>query len=329
MNNNKNQRTGLICSTNTWFKSKATKVSALSGVFLCVFGLIALPTLAEDEVFLATLDQDRVLEVINISNREGYDNQPHFTPDSTALLFSAMYAVPKTDKVDSMQTDVMRYDIKSAQVSNISNSSASEYSPTITPDGLHYSIIRVGKDAKQLLWQYPYGPVDENRQQQKSLIPNIYDVGYHVWLNSEELLLFVLGDPMTLQHVNINTEKMRLVDTKIGRTLRKLPEQNIFSYTKEVNQQSQLKLYNPKIKSVETSVFLPKGSMYYAWHNNGKLLSGDASKVMIANINSENKKWVMWQDFSDVCAGTITRMVMAKNSKYFAFVCQTPDEKSE
>ena len=40
---------------------------------------------------------------INISNSPGYDNQPSFLPDSSAVLFSS--------NRDGKQTDIYRYDI--------------------------------------------------------------------------------------------------------------------------------------------------------------------------------------------------------------------------
>src|SRR5207342_1635807 len=42
------------------------------------------------EVFLATLDPSAgVTSWMNISNSPGYDNQPSFLPDSSAILFSS------------------------------------------------------------------------------------------------------------------------------------------------------------------------------------------------------------------------------------------------
>jgi len=42
------------------------------------------------EVYLATLDPSAgVTSWMNISNSPGYDNQPSFLPDSSAILFSS------------------------------------------------------------------------------------------------------------------------------------------------------------------------------------------------------------------------------------------------
>ncbi|WNC73671.1 hypothetical protein RGQ13_06680 [Thalassotalea psychrophila] len=293
--------------------------------FLAIFAFSAFSTVvvAEDEVYIAEIKGDKVVSVTNVSQRQGYDNQPHFTADSKSLLYTAMYEVTNSDGKASQQTDSLHFDLTSKKISNITSTAASEYSPTITPDGEHFSVIRVGDDGRQLLWQYPYTVQETNKELVgKPLIPTVFDVGYHVWLNSDELLLFVLGQPMTLQRVQLSTAKSQQVDTNIGRTLRKLPNENLYSYTKAVIDEWQLKLYNPEDKTVKSSVILPAKNMYYAWHQSGDLLSADKALVMRHNLE-QGSKWKSFFDFSNDCKGDITRMVMSNDSKYLAFVCAT------
>ncbi len=293
---------------------------------LSAFMSISAFSQAEDDVFLAELKAGKVVSVKNVSNRTGYDNQPHFTPDSNGLLFSAMY---KTEEQgDKAQTDFMYHDINKGGVVNFSNSAASEYSPTITPDGKHVSMIRVGDDGKQLLWQYPFDLSSQNVEKQgTSLKPNVFDVGYHVWINPKELLVFMLGEPMTLQRLNLQTDKLSLVDNNIGRTLRKVPNKDLFSYTKLVNDRWLVKLYNPMTKGVKNAVLLPSDNMYYAWHQDGRLLSAQDNVVKVINSNVFGDKWRTFADFSTDCKGQITRMVMSNNSQYLAFVCHTEDKQ--
>lgn len=293
--------------------------------FLVIFSFSVFSTavLAEDEVYIAEIKDNKIVSVDNVSQRQGYDNQPHFTADSKSLLFTAMYEVATVDGKASQQTDSLHFDLTSKKLSNLTSTTASEYSPTITPDGEHFSVIRVGDDGRQLLWQYPYSAVETKKELVgESLIPTVFDVGYHVWLNSDELLLFVLGEPMTLQRVQLSTAKSQQVDTDIGRTLRKLPNKNLYSYTKAVGDEWQLKLYNPADKTVSSSVILPAKNMYYAWHQNGALLSADKAIVMINELD-DGDKWQPFIDFSMHCKGDITRMVMSNNASYLAFVCAT------
>ncbi|TLU67637.1 hypothetical protein FE810_01440 [Thalassotalea litorea] len=329
---------GLISSFNhTQYKEKPTHVLAAMILFFGGSSVVQ----AEDEIYLATLTADKASKVVNITNRPGYDNQPHFTPDSKALLFTAMFTTGKGEDV-AQQTDSMHYDLSSGQLTNLTQSAASEYSPTVTPDSEHFSVIRVGSDGKQLLWQYPLTAensegVVKREAQGSALYPELYDIGYHVWLDDEELLLFVLGEPMQLQRANIKDKKADVVDMNIGRTLRQVPGEKLFSYNKEHGQGWQMYLYDRDQKTTHANINLPSDNMYYAWHMDGSLLTAIGNKVYQTSVDLtpspeavtlkqpkvSGAKWAIWQDFSNECKGNITRMVMSDDQKHFAFVCNT------
>ena len=75
------------------------------------------PPPPDTEIFLATLSiRDGKVEIgkpINISNSPGYDNQPSFTPDGAAVLFTSVRGGRKPDPANSAATgsDIYRYDI--------------------------------------------------------------------------------------------------------------------------------------------------------------------------------------------------------------------------
>jgi len=75
----------------------------------------------------------------NVTNNPGYDNQPFFTADSRSILFTSI-------RGGGTQTDIYRYDIQTAQTTQVTNTPESEYSPTITPSG-GLSVVRVELDA--------------------------------------------------------------------------------------------------------------------------------------------------------------------------------------
>lgn len=278
-------------------------------------------SIAEDEVYLATLKQDKVTQVINISKRIGYDNQPHFTPDSQAVLYSAMFVEGIND---SAQTDSMRFDISTGLTTNLTKSTASEYSPTVMLNGEDFSVIYVGDDGRQRFSSYPLAG-GKATSLVTQLDKNFADIGYHVWLNPSELLMFVLAEPMQLQRVNLSTGKSDIIDTDIGRTLRKVPNSELFSYNKAVGQQWQMQLFDPENNKTQQSVTLPKDNMYYAWHVDGRLISAIGTKLVINSVQASDSKWQDWQDVTSYCSGSVTRLTMSADSQYLAFVCNTPD----
>ena len=119
---------------------------------------------------------------INISNSPGYDNQPSFTPDGAAVLFTSVRGERKPDPANSAATgsDIYRYDIAPARLSQVTNTPEAEYSPTVTPDGRHISVIRVEGDGTQRLWRFTI-----EGTQPELVLRDVKPVGYHAWADAQ------------------------------------------------------------------------------------------------------------------------------------------------
>ncbi len=164
----------------------------------------------DSEVYLASWPGQGVAisAVTNISNDPEYDNQPSFTSDSRAVLF--------TSKRDGKQTDIYRYDIASKALTQLTHTPESEYSPLVTPDGKTFSVVRVEADGTQRLWRF-----DLDGSNPRLVLENVKPVGYHAWIDATHLALFVLGaqgQPATLQIADTMTGKAEIVATNIGRS---------------------------------------------------------------------------------------------------------------
>jgi dipeptidyl aminopeptidase/acylaminoacyl peptidase len=171
---------------------------------------------------------------VNISNNPGYDNQPAFTPDGAAVLFTSVRGDRKPDAKNTAQTgsDIYRYDIKSGQLSQVTNTAESEYSPTVTPDGRHISVIRVEPDGTQRLWQFTL-----DGQSPELVLTDIKPVGYHAWAGPNTLALFVLGKPQTLQVADRRTGKADIVAQGIGRSVQRVPRGGISFVLREATEE--------------------------------------------------------------------------------------------
>src|SRR5947209_13786774 len=74
------------------------------------------------DIFLAPVRVGRGTLVVgapvNVTKRPGYDNQPSFTPDSRAILFTSVRA--------DAQADIYRYGISTKATSRLTNTPESE-----------------------------------------------------------------------------------------------------------------------------------------------------------------------------------------------------------
>jgi len=151
----------------------------------------------------------------NITNNPGYDNQPFFTADSRSILYTSI-------RGGGTETDIYRYDIPTAQTTQMTNTPESEYSPTITPSGA-LSVVRVelDTDKTQRLWQFTADGRDP-----RIVLPNVKPVGYHAWADDHTVALFILGAsgaPATLQLADTRTGDAKVIATDIGRSLQRMP----------------------------------------------------------------------------------------------------------
>src|SRR5206468_2458099 len=147
---------------------------------------------------------------VNITQREGYDNQPYFLPHSPHLFYTS---------IAKNQADIYRYNLKTGKSAAFTNTPESEYSTGLTPDGKFISVVRVEADQKtQRLWEFPL-----NGGPPRLVLTNIKPVGYYLWLSTNTLVAFILGEPNTLQQIDRSSETTKLIAKDIGRCLLKVP----------------------------------------------------------------------------------------------------------
>ena len=143
-----------------------------------------------------------------VTTRPGYDNQPAFLPDGSGLVWTAIH---------DGQADVYRKIEDEGGPAPVTDTPESEFSPTPRPGGA-LTLVRVESDGRQRLWRYradgtPDAPV----------LPDADSVGYHAWLDSSRVALFVLGAPPTLHVANVKSGTDTVVARRIGRSLQSVP----------------------------------------------------------------------------------------------------------
>lgn len=294
-------------------------------LLLTVLAFALLPTQAPPatEVYLAPLTVDgkkfSVGTPENISNSPGYDNQPFFSPDGQSLYFTSARG-DVASKCGTPQTDVYRFDLGSRAVARITDTPDCEYSPTVTPDGKHLSVIQVEPDGTQRLWKF----TTEGRSP-SVVLDDIEPVGYHAWLSETRLALFVLGRPATLQVADTTTGKAFIVAKDIGQSIVQIPGGGV-SFVQQAGEDdartltiSQVTLVNGKavVKPLISAVPGAR-QVHVAWTPDRTLLMAHGGSLHAWHWGAQ--AWETVADLSPLGLRNVTRLAVSPKGDRIAFV---------
>jgi dipeptidyl aminopeptidase/acylaminoacyl peptidase len=271
------------------------------------------------EIFLAPLTvsagEVRIGEPENITKSPGYDNQPFFTPDGRGVLFTA--------NRDGKQTDIYRYDLASRELTQLTKTPESEYSPTVTPSGDRVSVIRVEGDQTQRLWQFPLagGPAS-------LVLADVKPVGYHAWADEGTLVLFILGDPPTLQVADVKSGKAEIVARNPGRGIAPTPRGTVSFVSKGATGDGEgpweiVELDARARKHIPVAPTLPEREDY-AWLPDGGILMASGSKVFVRAADAAT--WREVADLSTAGLGSLTRLAVSPDGRRLALVAEAPPQ---
>jgi len=256
------------------------------------------------EVYLFDLSKEGLKNPVNISNNEGYDNQPSFWPDSQSVLYAR--------SVDG-QTEIARYFVDSKETKIITSTlQGSEYSPTPMPGTSSISSVRLDTTGLQLLYRY-------NLLGESEVLVEDLKIGYHAWISNEEIVTFVLGEPATMQIINVKTGEAKTVGESIGRSLHKVPSRDLYSYVDKSSEPWSIRLMNLATdQSAKVSDVLA-GAEDYCWTANEKILMGSGSVIYQMN---EIEGWLPFADLKEKfeIEGNISRLSASPDGKLLAVV---------
>jgi dipeptidyl aminopeptidase/acylaminoacyl peptidase len=282
-------------------------------VVIMIFGAVLSGTARaqqrpSSEIFLAPLsikDGSPVVgQAVNVSAHAGYNNQPSFTPDSRSMLF--------TSDRDGGQTDIYRLDLASRAISRVTSTPESEYSASVTPDGKRFSVIRVEADQTQRLWSFAMNGSDP-----KIVINDLKPVGYHAWLDAENVVSFVLGSPNALVHTDVKSQKSDTLGQNIGRSLLSLPQKGGFSFTQRVDSSFVVKVMEWPSKGIRDLVAMPRGAQDLVWVNKDVLLAGAGAELQSWKTGAKTWTPIVVEGLTN-----ISRLAISPDGKWIAIVAE-------
>jgi len=232
-----------------------------------------------------------------------------FDEDGQVVLFTAMR--------DGVQTDGYAYDRRTRATRALWTTTEGEYSPTPTPDGEGYSVIRVEADGTQRLWRFPRGAGDP-----RLVLTDIKPVGYHAWVDADVLGLFVLGQPATLQIARVSTGRAEIEATGIGRSLHRVPALRSVSFVQRVNEDEHwIAQIDVDTRATTRLVRTVQGSSDrdYAWMPDGKTILMSAG-TRIYRWTRGDAGWTEVFDGVRHTLGAITRLAVSPTGDAIAIV---------
>lgn len=250
----------------------------------------------------------QLLNARNISNNEGYDNQPSFISNET-LVFAGN---------NNGQTDISEYNLTSKLQKWVNQKTeGGEYSPQKFPSNEDVAAVRLDKDGLQRL--YRYSPATGN----VSEIINDLQVAYFAFYNDKKMLATVLdGDKMDLVLIDVPSKTADTLFYNAGRSLQKVPKSNSMSYTL-VNDEGNLDLYLLDMDSVENFFVtqLPIGIQDYVWINDTQILVGSGSSLFMYDTLG-NSEWAKVASLEEYGLKNITRMAISPDGNKLALVAE-------
>jgi dipeptidyl aminopeptidase/acylaminoacyl peptidase len=247
---------------------------------------------------------------VNITARAGYDNQPFFAPDGKSIYYTSQRGG---------QTDIYRYDLATASSAQVTRTPENEYSPTIMPDGKHFSVIR---DSLQYLWSFTLDGTPAARP----LLDSIRPIGYHTWLNADTVFVFVLGSPATLRRAELAHGTAAVVASDIGRALLTVPGRRAVSYAQRDSTRFWVRVIDPVTGQGESLVRLPEGNEFFTWTSDGTLLSASGNRLL--RWRKGDGDWSEIARFTEPGLQQISRLAISPSGDRLALVGAEPAAKA-
>ena len=271
------------------------------------------------EVLLYKVDSNQenlTLNLIgNISQAEGYDNQPSFSPDSKSVLFVSAR--------DGKQMDIYQYQISSKKLLQLTDTPENEFSPMLERSGKSFTAVREGGEPYQSVHRYAYLPKSKAAKESSWAVKSQTPIGYYAF-NEKGI---AVGWARWANSIYIFNPDSQYATFAIGHALPSkpllIPGSANFSFVhRQADDQAWIKSINPITRAITPIAPLLDGNIDYNWLLDGRIVSGKGSELHV--WSSKEQKWSKLADLTKDKVFNISRLAASNDGKYLAIVANVP-----
>jgi hypothetical protein len=280
----------------------------LSTLFFLFFVTLVRSQLPNTDLWLFKIETDKLkksilTEPLNITSREGYDNQPSFSQDGKKIYYVSI----KEDK----QADIYYYDLKTKKNIQFTRSSESEYSPIVTEDKKYLTSVVVEKDSSQRIhFINALSGLDEKKFAFDS-------VGYYTFLNTDTIVYYKLTDPHSLRYFVTSSNEDKWLGNMPIRTFKAVNRHTLIYGLKD-SSHVVFYTYDFLLQRAYKYAEYPSANEDAIWHPAYGLVKSEVTKLL--RYDELKNEWILLYDLALFGIKKITRFSFSPNDKYLVVI---------
>lgn len=278
----------------------------------------AAPPSRGTDVYVADLrrrDGDPAIgQLRRVTNADGYHNQPAFTSDGRAILFSAA-----PGGGPGAPPDIYRYDLRAKKADRVTSTPESEYSPAPLPGSGHFTVVRVERDSAQRLWR-----LNDEGLVVTPVLPRERRVAYYAWSDSASMVLALLDSGGLSLHVaDAVTGVLTRVAHPVGRSIQRIPGRAAVSFVQR-DSAGRAWLMELDVASRQTRqlVPLPDGAEHHAWLRDGTVIAGTPRGLLFTRPAVAGDPWHHVRGQPNGPPLAVSRVTVSAKGDRIAFVAE-------
>ena len=287
------------------------KYSLISLKYVMTIFLFAYVTSASaQDVFVFELEKNgekySIDEGINITKRTGYDNQPSFTPDGKAVLYTSQHGE---------NYDIYEYVIATGITRNLTNTpKVNEYTPIANAANTHFTVVTENTMPDQSVWRY-----ERATGKAAWALSTKEGVGYYCFNRQGVCLIWLrYGNSVVLTNPASVDPARFISGNALPSRPQVVPSTEKFSFVhRQANDEVWIKQLDPKDYSITPIAPVIPNRIDYCWTPDGVLLMGDGSKIFQWRPG-KSTAWEQVEDLADQGVQNITRLFFSPDSKKIA-----------